>query len=478
MTTLAQEKTDLANEKGQALDRFNLLADVVNLRELKAAEESLYPTFPERVPAMVLWLEEARALAGRLPNVRATRDEVLARSMALLPVASLPASVASSASQPTASQVAERLPRGDPNRFLLETLDKLANDLEAFAQGEVRSVERRCHEAKEIRRLSIEDHQAEWDAAIAAIAKEPKYGDLRLKPQIGLVPIGADRESKLWEFAHLPSGESARRHPRTGKLAVKDETGIVFVLLPAGEFWMGAQKEGQNADPQARPDESPVKPVKLSAFFLGKHELTQGQWLRLTRAENPSLFSPARSRSYTLAHPVEQVDWTNCSSWLTRHGLCLPTEAQWEYGCRSGTTTPWWSGEDRESLRTPRPVANLADQAAKRAGAQWLEIADWPDLDDGHAGHAPVGSFAPNAFGLHDVHGNVWEWCRDWYLPYSVPTNPGDGLRLGNPSGYRVYRGGSVANAARHARSANRFFNTPTLRVDMLGARASRVFTD
>ena len=143
---------------------------------------------------------------------------------------------------------------------------------------------------------------------------------------------------------------------------------------------MGAQSkdaDGHNFDPQARVDEDPVHEAVLSAFFLSKYEMTQGQWERF-EGRNPSYYRES-SLAPTLLHPVEQVSWLDCQVWLPRLGLGLPSEAQWEYGTRGGTGSVWWTGEERDSLREKR-AANLADQAAGRAGGTWSEIDDWPDL--------------------------------------------------------------------------------------------------
>ena len=165
-----------------------------------------------------------------------------------------------------------------------------------------------------------------------------------------------------------------------------------------------------------------------------------------------------RQNWYTsLRHPVEEVSWEMCDEVLTRLGLVLPTEAQWEYACRAGTSTPWWTGKKKASLPT---AANLADRFAEQIGAP----ASWPfeTRDDGYTVHAPVGSFKANAFGLHDVHGNVFEWCRDWYGGFEIRVNAGDGERQVPREGarYRVIRGGGFGYATEYARSAYRYYAT------------------
>jgi formylglycine-generating enzyme required for sulfatase activity len=314
------------------------------------------------------------------------------------------------------------------------------------------------------------EHERRWSEALAEI--RAAYPGHELAPQLGLVPIGPDPDSGLWEFAHLETGEPAVRGP-DGKLVLREETGLVFVLLPGGTFWMGAQRADPskpNYDPEAQSDEGPVHEVTLSPFFLSKHEMTQGQWLRFT-GRNPSYYQPG-NLARSLLHPVEQVSWTTCREVLGRLGVELPSEAQWEYGARSGTQTPWWTGEERDSLLG---AANLADQSAKRAGAKWQDIKDWPELDDGYPVDAPVNQLAANPFGLHHVHGNVWEWCRDGYDGDFYRQSQGKDP-VSDPAGSsdRVYRGGAFGSAAVDARSARRGIAAPEDAIIDLGVRPAR----
>jgi formylglycine-generating enzyme required for sulfatase activity len=261
-----------------------------------------------------------------------------------------------------------------------------------------------------------------------------------------------------------------------------DETGLVFVLIPGGTFWMGAQSKdpnGQNYDPQAEDIESdengnPVE-VTLAPYFLSKYEMTQGQWDRFT-GENPSGYVPGSQygdKATTLLHPVETVSWEDCVEMLGRLDLVLPTEAQWEHGCRAGTDTPWWPGQETLDLQGR---ANLADAYFEAHGgpASW-QYED--DLNDGFVAHAPVGRFEANRFGLHDVHGNVWEWCLDGYGSYGNATRPGDGLREVPGASYRVYRGGSYYLLALVARSARRNYQRPGYRDFNVGLRPAKVIS-
>ncbi|HZN37890.1 MAG TPA: SUMF1/EgtB/PvdO family nonheme iron enzyme, partial [Planctomycetota bacterium] len=160
------------------------------------------------------------------------------------------------------------------------------------------------------------------------------------------------------------------------------------------------------------------------------------------------------------------VDWSMCDGLMRQHGLTLPTEAQWEYGCRAGSTTPWLCARDELQV-----YANLADESAKRARAPYTCEA-WTD---GHTVHAPVGSFLPSAFGLHDVQGNVCEWCLDEQGSYSLGVREGDGLRLKNEgSSIRIARGGFFSQPAISARSAHRTYDAQALRSEAQGLRPAR----
>jgi len=343
--------------------------------------------------------------------------------------------------------------------------------------------------AETVEEESITNHQDAWDHAIRSIADEslcPAYNGLVTEEQIGLVPIGRDSRSGLWEFAHLQTGEIPERGS-DGTLIITEETGLVFVLIPAGTFHMGAAKPNSehpigspNADPQAQSDESPVHPVTLGAFFLSKYEMTQAQWRRFM-GHNPSYFcQKVWSAGWTgdgsppsFVHPVEQVSWYDCDLALGRLGLLLPTEAQWEYAARAGTTTVRWTGNEIASLQG---AANLADGFAKSRGAP----PDWkcePSLEDGYMVHAPVGRFRPNAFGLHDMIGNVWEWCRDGHVLYDQPGAAGDGFRLLPGVQPSVYRGAAFDSGGEAARVARRHYVTPESRTFVIGLRPSRRLT-
>jgi formylglycine-generating enzyme required for sulfatase activity len=173
-------------------------------------------------------------------------------------------------------------------------------------------------------------------------------------------------------------------------------------------------------------------------------------------------------------HPVVCVSWNDAVAfcgWLSRKegkGYRLPTEAEWEYACRAGTTTRYHSGDDPETLAQ---VGNVADATAKAKFADWTgAIAD----SDGYVFTAPVGRFRPNAFGLYDMHGNAWEWCADRYGEKYYAASPSDDPTGPDSGTGRVLRGGSWVVRPNFARSAVRNWSWPDDRINNFGFRLAR----
>jgi len=240
---------------------------------------------------------------------------------------------------------------------------------------------------------------------------------------------------------------------KPGKAEVIDlgkDVKLEMVLIPAGKFLMGGKKIP--VDPfsnikvaQPEEDEFPQHEVSLTKpFYMGKYEVTQEQWFEIM-GENPS-----ENKGRKL--PVTDVSWNDCHFFIrklnakTDGGYRLPTEAEWEYACRAGTTTAFSFGDKI----TPKDK----DYALNR----YKLVA--------------VGSYRPNAFGLYDMHGNVWEWCEDWYGNYPEgavmdPKGPAKGED-------RVLRGGSFNNIIFGARSSSRHKLSPTYQNSMMGLRLAR----
>ncbi len=459
---VAKEKAQQARQVEEELlrerQRLLQLSDLRSLRRLQERARDLWPMQPSLVDEYEAWLDEAADLESRLPSHRASIDSLR---------------------QQEASTLATL---GDLERaWWLESLQSLTTDLGSLLDpqlGTRAKVERRLEVADSVWQRSLGDFQDEWDQAIQQIRDQEIYGELSLAPQVGLAPLGPDPESGLQEFWHVDTGEAPLRDSRDGTLILTETTAMVFVLIPGGGFLMGAQTEDPgrpNFDPRAKSEEGPVHPVKLSPFFFGKHEVTQGQWLR-EMGDNPALYvegSELGDWNYDLRHPLERVTWTQAQRFLQRFGLTLPSEAQWEYATRGGTNSPWWTGNAPESLVL---AGNVADQHCKntRAPADW-QFENW---NDGFHAHAPVGSFLANAFGIHDVHGNVFEWCLDAYLSrfydQAIATDPVF-LEV-NPevATHRVLRGGDFSLPAAEARSSVRYYAPADSARSQSGFRAAR----
>ena len=378
----------------------------------------------------------------------------------------------------------------DEDRWWHDRLEKLIGELRPFLDDDIGlirgvspehhwGVERRLSLARRLEELTLSGPkaQAAWEAAITSIQDVeqcPRYDGLEIVPQLGLLPRERNDTTGLWEFLHVMSGSPPVRDEH-GKITQSD-VGIVLVLLPGGEFWMGSQDrhaEGPNYDSDTTPAEDPPHPVRLDPFFLSKYELTQHQWQAFTGA-NPSDYTD--DKSYWLGahasdlHPVEVVSWLECAAFLERMGLDLPTEAQWEYAARAGTETIWWTGDDP---RTLEGTINVADASALAVGGRlWPDYVEW--LDDGAPVHAAIDTHRANPFGIFQMNGNVSEWCRDAYEGYAYPIVSGDGLRGIPLNGTRVVRGGAYPNNLYTTRSASRQGWDETTAHNWVGVRPAR----
>ena len=419
----------------------------------------LWPVLPISVPAMEQWLADVATVRLAIGEKRTALDE-LRRGLDVDTVAKVEAAYA---------QLAE-------------------GERDFGSQGVEQVVRRRIAQARSVGTISLEDAAAAWELAIARIEHSPIYDGLHLRPQVGLVPLGPDPFTRLEEFAHVGSGSLARRDVATGNLA-DNRGGIVFVLLAGHTVRLGATRAetvGPHADPSAiaverdgqrLEREGPVADCAFDAFFVAKFECTQAQWMSLTGDANPSHYHPDLPGVFVrLVHPVESVTWTEAATVLAHHGLQLPTEAQWEYAARAGTDSPWWTGADRKSLLDNEGAwINIADRSARDVGFPFASSDEWPQYDDRSPVHAPVGSFPANDLGIHEILGNVYEWCRDEWVEFPPGYRPGDGLRLGRaqPGEYPV-RGGSFHKSVSDARCTARKSLRHNAAYDDVGFRAAR----
>jgi len=229
-----------------------------------------------------------------------------------------------------------------------------------------------------------------------------------------------------------------------------DDVKMEFVIIRPGDFTMGSKK--------GETDEKPTHQVTITKpFYMGKHEVTQEQW-DAVMTRNPRLFSfsgatQSKSAKLLAKKPVVAVSWEECQVFLRKvqekvpeHVFRLPREAEWEYACRAGSAAEYCYGDD---------AGGLGEYA-------------WFDSNSDRKTH-PVGEKKPNAWGLYDMHGNVWEWCEDWYGSYDskAATDP-VGLSSGS---LRVLRGGSWDRSAANCRSSFRVNLEPSNRLIDSGLR-------
>ncbi|MEZ5966464.1 MAG: bifunctional serine/threonine-protein kinase/formylglycine-generating enzyme family protein [Planctomycetota bacterium] len=449
-----------------AKDRLDPL--VLRALEQEAAHE-LWPVHPARVVRMQRWLERAEGLRQRLGLQRAYLAELEAR-----------ASGAATVGDPLlVEQLREQ-------RQVVRAMVRLCDT--APTETNIAGVSARLRAAGSVQARTVEAYAQQWQAARTAIARSERYRGLDLPPQLGLVPLGVDPHSELWEFYHPDSGAPDAPLPERdagGHVPMTEASGLVFVLVPPGTFTMGADR-AHDGD-ACEPDEAPRHEVALEAFFLSKFECTQAQWRRWA-GTTPSLYRPGSKMPAGLpqigwTNPVESVTWDEVVALTARYCLELPTEAQWEYACRGGTTTRYAFGDDpaRVTSGSGSPLDmghydNIADAFGAKAASGWPASEAWTD---GHVVHAPVGTFLPNPFGLHDMHGNLREMCRDPRLPYGNPVQPGDGLRLptadASPDpGRRIGRGGCWQDDAMRARCADRQEVPVLIPSDLIGFRPAR----
>ena len=268
----------------------------------------------------------------------------------------------------------------------------------------------------------------------------PKPDPAGVKPAVGNLLVAPFTETKAKE-AQKEVAKSLQREVEE-KADLGKGVNLDLVLIPAGKFMMGSpEKEKGRHDDETQHEVTLTKP-----FYMGKFEVTQEQW-ETVMGHNPSL----RAKEANL--PVENVSWEDCQEFIkklnakTNGGYRLPTEADWEYSCRAGTTTAYSFGD--------RITKNNANYDEKTAGSTKL-----------------VGSYKPNSFGLYDMHGNIFEWCEDGgrVYPAGSVTDP-KGPEMGEA---RVSRGGSFFGGEGAVRSSNRLEGAPSYRLLILGLRLAR----
>jgi len=250
------------------------------------------------------------------------------------------------------------------------------------------------------------------------------------------------------------------------KMYKEPTTGMELLLVKGGCFAMGDSAGDGDLN------ERPVHEVCVSDFYLGKYEVTNGQYKQFNPQHNSGTSEGVSLDKDTM--PVVYVTWDDAvafASWLSKktgETFRLPSEAEWEYAARAGSNqSRFWGNNPDEACQ----YANVADLTAKKERPTWTSF----HCDDGYAVAAPVGRFKPNGYGFYDMLGNAWEWCQDVYnseaytkLPKKDPVFTGSGE-------YRVMRGGGWSNGPLGIRSSHRVGLSPNFGHHSLGLRLVKV---
>ena len=378
--------------------RKNAVARALMIERHNRREGELWPADADRAPALAAWLNRA----DEMQQLRASFERLCAE---------LQREVDEAANATTSAEARE----------LLLVVRRSALDQLAEMRDKRRLVEWRLRRARTQRARTVDAHAAAWHEAIRGVRGDARFAGFELEPTPGFVPLGKNPATGMFEFYHLESAADdvvPRRADEDGAYEVTWRTGLVFILMPAGpieipaELAAGPAREGELARP----------------YLLSRYEMTQAQWSRLhgpgrtsaaELAQHNHSNVPAILRRFAFGdlepqpadeddhwnavhwvHPMQQVDWLRVEAFLQRWQLGLPSSAQW-LRAASGALA------GRVEVRWPSPMIDFANLRSP----QDLR----PDVDDGFLYTAPVGSFAPNVLGFHDLLGNVAEWCRDGY---------------------------------------------------------------
>ncbi len=301
-----------------------------------------------------------------------------------------------------------------------------------------------------------------WDAKAQGDTEEAEENFAQLRQEHGeylqigevqfKIPQPEDDNLQIFEFEVVTvnrSEEIIKREPKQARYFTEDlgnNVTLDMVEIPGGRFIMGSP-EGEGGD-----NEKPQHEVTVPSFFMGKFPVTQAQWKEI--ASLPKVerdLKPDPSYFKGDERPVEQVSWYDAVEFcqrlsrLTGKEYRLPSEAEWEYACRAGTTTPFHFGE---TITSELANYNASQTYAQEAKGEYTKQT------------TPVGQFPPNAFGLYDMHGNIWEWCADnWHDNYEGAPTDGSAWTQGGDDNLSPLRGGSWDDNPLLCRSAYRILN-------------------
>jgi len=309
-------------------------------------------------------------------------------------------------------------------------------------------------------RDAVEDTQLAVETSSKGQQRPKIYGDsvkfrnvyLAGIPGAQVASLRPEPVQQAVESAAVQSGSAALQANAVGHVFKDCADCPVMVVIPGGNFQMGSNE---------RSDEKPIHSVSIQRFALGKYEVTQGQW-KAVMGSNPSRDSQCGDNC-----PVEKVSWDDIQQYIqklnrqTGQSYRLPSEAEWEYAARAGTSSEYWWGDSAS-----HEYANYGKDEC--CGGLTYGHDQWVNT-------APVGQFPANAFGLYDMHGNVWEWVQDGYHDsYSGAPSNGSAWEAGRAQEHRVLRGGGWYDSPASLRSAIRYGQSPFIRLISNGFRLAR----
>lgn len=362
-----------AKDRARSDERTELFALARRLVQLLDADiGDPPPARPEHLPRLRQWLRDVEAVRAQADRIQAYLRELARQGAA-----------------------------ADPLR---PELERTLQQLESMAQpGDyLDTFRRRIQWAETVVAATVERHRDAWQRVRRELLEDARFR-FALEPQVGLVPLGADPDTGLQEFA-LPLPDTELPQRRGGRLVIGPWTCPVFVLLPGGRVDVGAQDhdpQGFRYDHWREAFESELQQVEIQPFFAAKFEFSNGQWAAVdpvgTR-DDPT--HPLR----IVNHPVVGLTGAAMLQATQAYGMRLPTGDEWEYLARGNSDTPWWCGDDPACLQGRENLCDAGTPKCEGNGVPW---------DDGYPFTAPIDSLRPNGFGLHHTLGNACEAAID-----------------------------------------------------------------
>jgi len=390
---------------------------------------------PTHAKAITGWPDQEEAFTIVARQIRETVDQLRAKRLAQV------------------QEEQERIQRGQQLKAEEEARQRLAQQ-ETEQQLEQKRLLREQRQAEEQEKLLKAEKLRQQQAAEAARRKQEELEPPPNVPPVTPSPLSLPTALFEFEVATItkgsflkkPEGNRTRKRAKSYTADLGNNIFLEMVAIPGGSFNMGSTESG---------DEQPVHKVTVAPFFLGRYPITQAQWRVVAGFDKVKCdLQPDPSRFKGVDRPIERVSWREAVEFCdrlsrkTNHTYRLPSEAEWEYACRAGTTTPFHFGE----TITPN-LANYDGNYTYGSGSK----------GEYREQTTPVGSFGvANAFGLYDMHGNVWEWCADhWHSDYKGAPTDGSAWLTADQNAQRLLRGGSWYDAPRSCRSADRDHYTP-----------------